>query len=118
MTNEEFYDKEIAPKLLKLVAKCKERKMAFLASVEYNPAEHGIGQTIFTPPDAVDQLSATQRLIHWSARAKGNVDALIMACITHGKKHGHNSIYLNQLGAKSEVPYSGAVSCAMTITKK
>jgi hypothetical protein len=39
--DEEFYDKEVAPELARLAQKCIERKMAFLAMVEYDPPALG-----------------------------------------------------------------------------
>jgi len=41
MTNEEWYDAEIAPALAALANRCQERGMAFVAAVEYAPGEHG-----------------------------------------------------------------------------
>lgn len=48
MTNEEFYDAEIAPALLKLLEKCRERKMSFLAQVEIDP--HNDEKVIYLDP--------------------------------------------------------------------
>lgn len=115
IANEEFYDQEIAPALLKLAEKCKERDMAFLASVEFDPKNHGIGRTEFRPPDSADLLSAAQRLTHWAAHAKGNIDLLILWCIRHGDEHGHGSVYLRQLGCKN-VNYAGNEAVAMAVT--
>ena len=39
MTNEDFYDKEVAPKLMELGTLCQERGMSFACFVEYSP-EH------------------------------------------------------------------------------
>ncbi len=62
--------------------------------------------TEFQPPDERDKLSASQRLVHWAARAKGNVDVLIGAIDRHAKDHGHSSVYLQQLG-NNNVKYDG-----------
>ena len=114
MTNEEFYDNEIAPKLMELAAQCQERGMAFIACVEYDPPSHGIGRTEYCPPDDSRKLSASQRLTHWSARSKGNVDALIMAIDKHAKEHGHSSVYLRMLG-NDNVKYTGEEVYALAV---
>lgn len=116
MSNEEFYDKEIAPKLMQLCKQCQDHQMAFVACVEYDPDNQGIGRTEFCPPDEGGKLSAAQRITHWAARCKGNIDSLIIACIRHGQKHGHGSAYLTALGCKSEVPFNGIQMAAITIT--
>lgn len=114
MTNEEFYDSTIAPDLLRLCKLCQERGMAFVACVEYDAPNHGIGKTEFQPPDEKDKLSASQRLVHWAARSKGNVDVLIRAIDRHGKEHGHSSIYLQQLG-NNNVKYDGVQTAAFMV---
>lgn len=101
MTNEEIYDTEIAPALLKLCKRCQEVGMSFVACVEYDPTNHGYGRTEFQMPDEADKLSAAQRLVHWAARAEGNIDRLFMTCDRHGKEHGHSSVYLQLLGNKN-----------------
>lgn len=106
MNNEEFYDQEIAPKLLALCKACQDRSMAFVACVEYDPPNHGIARTEFQPPDEKDRLSSSQRLVHWAARSNGNVDKLIGAIDRHGKEHGHSSVYLQMLH-NNNVKYDG-----------
>jgi len=99
MTNEEFYDAEIAPALLDLCRKCQEREMAFCATVEYDPPTAGIGRTEYQPPtEPVRKVSSHQLLVHWAARCKGNVDALISAIDRNARKNGHSSVYLQMLG--------------------
>lgn len=113
MSNEEFYDTEIAPILLKLRDLCAARKMAFVASVEFDPSSSAIGRTEYQPPDD-GSISAAQRLVHWAARSQGNIDKLFMACDRHGREHGHSSIYLQLLGNKN-VKYSGSEMAAITV---
>ena len=50
MSNEDFYDTEIAPTLKRISEQCAERDMAFVASVEYEPGE--IGRTLHMGPSA------------------------------------------------------------------
>jgi len=117
MTKEEIYDAEIAPVLLGLAKKCAELQMAFIACVEYDPANEGIGRTEFCPVDERGKLSAAQRLTHWAARSFGNLDKLMIACDTHARKHGHSSIYLTMAGNKN-VKYDGTETAALTIVGK
>lgn len=114
MTNEEFYDTEVAPALLAIAKKCEDRKMSFVACVEYDPENAGIGRTEVQQPDEGGRLSAAQRLVHWAARAHGNIDKLFMACDRHGHEHGHSSMYLSQLGNKN-VKYTGNEVAAITV---
>ena len=91
MTNEEFYDQEIAPKLLELCDKCKERDMSFLALVEFEPEHRGRTERMSS------KISIGQRLAHWAARADGNLDAVVFAAKRYAKEHGHNSVVLTLL---------------------
>lgn len=116
MTNEEFYDTEIAPALAAIGRKCMERKMAFAASVEYDPLTAGTGATEYHPATKpVLEVSAKQLLVHWAIRCKGNVDALIMDIDKWAKEHGHSSVYLQLLGNKN-VQYTGNEVAAIMIT--
>lgn len=114
MTNEEIYDAEIAPELLKLCKRCQELGMSFVACVEYDPPNMGIGRTEFQSPDEVGKLSAAQRLTHWAARSQGNIDKLFIACDRHGRKNGHSSVYL-QLAGNHNVKYDGREMAAIAI---
>lgn len=117
MTKEEIYDSEIAPVLLKLVNRCQEVGMSFVACVEYDPANQGYGRTEFQMPDEGGKLSAAQRLVHWAARSEGNIDKLMMACDKHGREHGHSSMYL-QLAGNKNVKYTGNEVAAIAISTK
>lgn len=114
MTNEEFYDREVAPVLLGLAKQCQQRGMSFLASVEYDPENGGRGRTDFQMPDEGGKLSSAQRIVHWAARANGNIDSFFIACDRHGKEHGHSSIYLQMAGNKN-IKYSGSECAAITV---
>ena len=114
MSNEEFYDAEIAPKLKKLCQKCMNRKMGFVACVEYDPPNQGYGRTEFQPPDEIGKLSAAQRLVHWAARSEGNIDRLMMAVDRHAREHGHSSVYLQFAGNKN-LKYTGNEMAAISI---
>lgn len=114
MSNEEFYDKEIAPALKQLCDKCMEREMAFVACVEFDPENQGYGRTEYQPKDEAGKLSSAQRLVHWAARSAGNIDKLFMACDKHGREHGHSSMYLSLIGNKN-VKYTGHEMAAIAI---
>ena len=115
--NETFYDEHIAPELLRLAKLCKDRGMAFAASVEYDPPNAGIGFTESCPPGGCGvDVSSSQMLSHWSGRSKGNVDVLISAIDKNARKHGHSSVYLTQIGNKN-VRYSLGEFAATAIAK-
>lgn len=102
MTNEEIYDTEIAPELLKLCKRCEELNMAFVASVEFDAATAGRGTTEYRPATKPTlEVSCAQMLVHWAARCNGNVDSLIFAIDKWAKEHGHSSVCLQMLGNKN-----------------
>jgi len=117
MSNEEFYDVKIAPKLAELAKLCQDRKMSFLCSVEFDPENGGRGRTEVQMPDTAATLSAAQRLVHWAARCDGNIDRLFLTCDRHGHEHGHSSVYLYRLGNKN-TKSSGNEFAAITVTTK
>lgn len=88
MTDEEFYDKEIAPELMRLSKLCVERGMPFVADVGF---EGGKGSTRFVPEGCTD---VTILFTWWASRARGNADTLIWAIQRHAREHGHNSACL------------------------
>ena len=90
MSNEEIYDKEIAPALLELCKKAQDLGFSFVASVEWERGENG--RTEYQPP--ANKVGIAQLLVHWAARCNGNVDNLIWTIKKHGKEHGHSSIEL------------------------
>ena len=98
---EAFYDAEIAPALLSLGERCHANGLSLLAVVEWEPGEYG--RTFFQSPPSGLGI----RFADAAARADGNVDRLIIGLINHAKQHGHNSIFLHQLGV-SERPTATA----------
>lgn len=98
MTNEEFYDKEIAPLLLQAVDKCRERQMDMLAAVEFEP--NHIGRTV-----AMSETSSlTMQMILIAAATAPNFDSLVMQILKHCAKHEistKQSMVAQLLGANS-----------------
>lgn len=92
MTNEEFYDNEIAPVLAELAKKCGEREMGFLSAVGLGPESIATTSLLFS--DSGIAMTLASLAIH----AKGNVDELFFALKRYADKHGHNSIVLEMLG--------------------
>lgn len=90
MSNEDFYDEEIAPVLLELADKCKARGMSFAAAVEYAPGD--TGETIALVDPGIKMLLAA-----WGIQCHGNVDSLMIQVQRHAKQHGHSSMILNLL---------------------
>lgn len=100
MSNEDWYDAEIAPELLRLAQRCQERGMSFIASVEYAPDERG--GTYALTADAGLQM----HMLHICSRTAPNVDAyamgLVKHCVAKGIGHG-GSIILSRM-----MPETGA----------
>ena len=102
MTNEEIYDAEIAPALLKIMQRCQELGFPMVASVEWEVGE--TGSTEFRPATngTGPRPSAKQLLVHYAARCHGNIDSMLMAVIRDAEKFGHSSMYLYLLGVKEK----------------
>lgn len=92
MTNEEFYDSEIALKLLELCNLCGDRGMSMVAPVEYGP--NLIGET--------SRLAAGHgieiRMAYWGIRARGNIDSLVINAGRYANEVGHSSMILRRIG--------------------
>ncbi len=113
MTPEQIYDTEIAPELLKICQRCQDLGMPMAVQVEFEPGE--TGRTEFCPPTKGDKRpSAKQLLVHYAVRCNGNIDALLTQVLRDAEIHGHNSIFLSQLGCKNEQP--GTQVAAFTVT--
>jgi hypothetical protein len=95
MTNEELYDAEVAPILLKAAQRCKDFGFSMIASVEFGSKEGDIGRTEIRSPE---RPSAQQLLVHYASRCNGNVDSMLMQVIRDCEKYGHSSMYLHILG--------------------
>lgn len=89
MTNEEFYDAEIAPVLLRLGKQCEAHGMPFLACVDWGE----MARTEYLPTESKFPI----RLATWAARAQGDVDSLMIAVLKYADKHGHSSLIVSQL---------------------
>lgn len=94
---ENFYDREIAPALLKLARKCEDHGLSMVAVTEWEPGE--TGRTV-----CLSEASGVGiRIVELSAKATGNVDALILALMKYGRDHGHNSVCLKLLEGHAEL---------------
>ena len=91
MNDEEFYDTEIAPKLLTVAALCKERGFALVAHCQWSADDSG--RTEQTPHG----LWPATRIVQYAVRANGNTDSLIISLQRDGKEHGHQSFALELL---------------------
>lgn len=102
MTNEEIYDAEIAPALMKIAQRCQELGFPMAASVEWESGE--TGRTEFCPKmdGSAPRPSAKQLLVHYAARCNGNIDSMLMAVVRDAEKFGHSSMYLYRLGVKEK----------------
>lgn len=91
MSNEAFYDAEIAPKLLEIAKACEARGMSFVAAVEYAPGE--TGETTVLAPRA--ERSILLEVAYWGIKCRGNIDSFMIAAEKHARRFGHSSAYLS-----------------------
>ena len=82
MSNEAWYDTEIAPVLMELAEKCQAKRVPFIAVVEY--AHNQRAGTYFVPPEA----GLSQRLVYLCAKTAPNVDAFVIEAKRYCTKHG------------------------------
>lgn len=92
MNKEEYYDQNIAPKLLEIGKECENAGLTFIAVCEYEGGDYGGTRTI--QPNSGYPI----RLVDLAVQCEGNVDSLMFAVMRHAREHGHSSIILKQLG--------------------
>lgn len=80
MTNEEWYDAEVAPKLRELATTCHERGMSFMAEVEYEPG-HRAGTVYLTENGGTEM-----RMMWMLAQTAPNIDAFLIRLIMYAKE--------------------------------
>lgn len=95
MTNEEFYDEEIAPVLLELGRKCLERNMGLFGYVTFD--DEGGGRTLMKPANAPEILRWLDVLAQCREDVSINIDKFWIASIRHAKEHGHSSAFIAAL---------------------
>ena len=91
MTDEEFFDQEIAPGLLALCEKCKARGVSFMSGVEFGPT---IGEISYLSPMA----SMAMRIARYNFLSNGNFDTFLGAVVRDAQRFGHSSGYLTMMG--------------------
>jgi aspartate 1-decarboxylase len=97
VTNEEWYDKEVAPKLRELSKLCGDKGMAFIAVVEYAPGERG--RTVAIPSNA----GTAMIMLNHCANMGENIDGYIIGLRRWARENGvdtSGSIVMNQLDGK------------------
>lgn len=82
MTNEEWYDVEIAPAIAELAKRCHERGMSFVAAVEYEPGRRG--DTYYLTEGAGLEM----RMLHICAQTVPNVDSYVLNLKRYAKQEG------------------------------
>lgn len=97
MTDEEFYDTEIAQSLISLAEKCIARGMAFAARAQWEGGSAVVEQ-------APHERWPGTRLVQYAHRANGNADALIAMIANDARKHGYESAALILLELRGKVP--------------
>jgi len=80
--NEQWYDAEIAPALLALAERCKEREMSLVAVVEYAPGERGATYQL------TESAGLPMVMLQLCGMAGENVDGYMIGLTRYCKKHG------------------------------
>jgi hypothetical protein len=91
--NEEWYDREIAPKLLELCNACADRGMSFLSVVEYNKGSRSRTKRL------TDDAGLEMIMIDHMAKTAPNVDGFAIGLIRYCREKGidiSGSIILGQ----------------------
>lgn len=99
VSNEEWYDREIAPKLRELCDACKERKVSFLAMVEYDPGERG--ETRWLAGD----VGLAMLMLAMQAHHGENIDGYVINLLRHANRNGidiSQSAVLARFGGTSD----------------
>lgn len=97
MTNEEWYDAEVTPKLRELANACHERGMSFFSDVEYEPGKRA-GTYYLTESAGIEM-----HLLHIMAMTAPNIDAFLINLIRYAKEKGldlESSMFLRNWAKK------------------
>lgn len=82
--DEKWFDENIAPVLLELANKCGERGMAFVAGVQYGPAECDFQRTVRLP----EKPSLRMVMLAHCAKMGNNIDGYAMGLLKYCKENG------------------------------
>ena len=95
---EEFYDKHIAPELMRLGKLCEANGMSFLAQVEYARDETSEIKAV------VAGHGIKTVIARMGIECHGNVDSLIWGIKRYAQKYGHQSAELHLMGIPPTPP--------------
>jgi len=90
--SEDFYDKELAPRLREISKLCKDKNLPFFGQVEFEPGRFG-----FDGYTGNSDNNFAFRMLWHAAMAAGNVEKLIISLIADGQRFGHTSPLLEAL---------------------
>lgn len=99
MTNEEWYDKELAPKLREMADQAGARGMSFVSVVEYAP-EHRSRTTLLGP-----HAGLAMKMLTLCAAAGENIDGYMIALTRHCLEHKIDtsaSMIMRLMGSQSD----------------
>lgn len=97
MTDEEFYDTEVAPVLMGLAKKHQDRGLGFLALAQWDK-DGKVARTVTLPEKAPASLRWGLSLASASTEAGVNIDGFMLAVMKEARETGHSSMILMQLG--------------------
>jgi hypothetical protein len=98
VTDEEFYDTEVAPVLMDLARKHERRGLAFLALAQWDKASKNFARTVTLPERAPAGVRYANALASATTDRGVNIDGFMIAVMKEARETGHSSMILKQLG--------------------
>jgi hypothetical protein len=98
---EDWYDKEVAPKLKELADACRARGMSFIACVEWEPGSRGITYSL------TDDAGLEMIMVKHCATTAPNIDGYVIGLIGYCHQKGIDtsaSFVMQQLGKTADTP--------------
>lgn len=98
VTDEEFYDSEVAPVLMDLAKKHQERGLAFFALSQWGAEE--AARTVTLPENPMAVFRYLNVLAQAAVGSGVNIDSFMLAVMREAREKGHSSMVLKQLGVE------------------
>lgn len=101
MTDEEFYDTVVAPKLLELGKACQDRGLGFLAIAEFVKENRMFGRPVTLPAGSGLYARMVDLAMQCGEQGSFNLDKFLIAVLRDQKDMNHNSLMLHMLQRES-----------------
>ena len=94
MNNEDWYDKEVAPELMRIAKKCQDKGVSIIAVVEYADDERGITKAIS------ENSGLAMIMLGHLAKMGTNIDGFMIGIMKYAREHGidtDSSMFLQRM---------------------